>query len=516
MPDKTPELSSQPILSPETLQDGPWFESVRLAYEVRTKPSHPPRWLVPLIGFFIAGLLWLIGWKTAAIVAASIITVLTVIELVNPLLGEKIQKAFALFGTWLAYALGWVLLAPLFMVVGPLSKLFTRVMGADPLGRRLAGAPTYWHFSAGERQRTRKTGSMFCVERRPAGGRNWLAALALLGVIGFIAGELVLRYWFGFHSPLLYSGDADCGYRPRPGQTLQTGRGRVTINNFSMRCPSDVEAKKPDGVFRIFLIGDSTLFGGEYLTDEETYALLLERKLNGEHGGGGRRVEVLPMGVNGWGPLHALGYVNRFGTFEADLGIIAMSAANCDRPLTLMDGTRFPAVKPRLAWEVVFSKIAWEQNRKIATGGTGNYFPAAAESLRLIKRGEDAFVALGAAMLLTTPEVMQQAIPQITYGMNALAGTIETPPGGAPGALPYIERLTPRMLAIGIVMDYPAKLFVGQGTRKELFHDDAHLEVKGHRLFAMYLADRIVRNSKRFRTWAGLPAPATETASPSK
>ena len=61
MPDEFQTPAPQPMLSPETLQDGPWFESVRKAYEVRTRPVHPPRWLVPVIGF----------WQTATSIARA-------------------------------------------------------------------------------------------------------------------------------------------------------------------------------------------------------------------------------------------------------------------------------------------------------------------------------------------------------------------------------------------------------------------------------------------------------------
>ena len=345
---QTPE--PQPMLSPETLQDGPWFEAVKKAYLVRTAPAHPPRWLVPAIGFSIAALLWLIGWRKMAVAGGSIVALLTILDVAHPPTARNVQKGLAVFGGWAGQAIGWILLVPLYFIVGPFSRLFTRVMGSDPLGRRLAGAPSYWHFAADENARTRRTGNLFCVERKTGGGRNWLGALVLLGTIGLIAGEIVLRCWFGFHNPLLYTGDADCGYRPQPNQILTTGRGALTINNVSMRTATNAGARQP-GVFRIFMVGDSTLFAGEYVTNGETYALLVEKYLNEKYGGNGRRIEVLPMGVNGWGPHHALGYVKHFGTFEADLGIIAMSVANSDRPLTLIDGTRYPVRKPRFAWE---------------------------------------------------------------------------------------------------------------------------------------------------------------------
>jgi hypothetical protein len=518
MNDQAPEMSATGrVLSAETLQDGPWFAGVKKAYAWRG--AGLPHAVFVCIGATVAAALYLCGrifdiaWmRHAAIIGAVLVALLAVLQVLSPRTGGKIRTGLAVFAKWVGLAVAWGLLVPGFLIFGTLSRVFTRVIGDDPLGRRIAKNRSYWHETGSEAKRQRHTSSMFCVERQ-RGGRRWIAGLLLLGVIGFAAGEVILRVWFGAHNPLLYTGDADCGYRLQPNQKLATARGAVSINNYSMRYPRDITPEKPAGVFRIFMIGDSTLFAGEYVTDEQTYALRVERHLNEKFGTNGRRIEVLPMGINGWGPYHALGYVKRFGTFNADLAIIAMSAANCDRPLTLLDGTRYPVVKPRLAWEAVFSKYFWEWNRKIATGGTGDYVPDIPESYRHAEKGEDVFVELAATMLKTSPEVMQQAIPQMTYGMNALAGTIETLPNGAACALPYIEHLTPRLAALGVTMDYPAKLFVGKGTQSELFHDNAHLEKKGHVIFAEYLADRIARVSQQFRRYAGLTNPASGAVS---
>lgn len=504
----TPARETQ--LSPETLQDGPWFEKVRKAYEVRTRPAHAPRWLVPAIGFSAAGLLWLAGWKKTAITGGSIVAALTLLDAVHPAAAKRVQKALSVFGAWAGQLIGWILLAPLFVIVGPLSRVFTRVMGADPLGRRMGGAPSYWHFSAKEAARTRKAGSMFCVERRVAGGRNWLGALLLLGICGIVTAEIVLRAVYGYHNPTLYQNDADCGYRVRPNQHIVTGRGEVTINQYSMRY-RNISPEKPEGVFRILLLGDSTLFGGEYLRDGQTYAALTEDRLHRAYPG--KTFEVLPLSCNGWGPHHLLGSVRRYGTYDADLTIIAMSAGNCDRPRYMADSQRYVVKKPVFALQTVFAKLGSDIMSFCATGGTYDYNQGAETVARVIETGEAAFVETAQEILETCPECMAEAIPQICYGMNGLTGAFEMVPGQC--ALRSFQKVQPKLEALGVPMRYPKDLFVGKGEADELWrpNDHAHLGVKGHQLFAEYLAGRIAEASAGFRKYVGAGAPAESAVS---
>lgn len=497
------------MLSPETLQDGPWFESVKRAYEVRSQPSHPPKWLVPVIGFSIAGLLWLFGWRKTAIVGGSIVAAMTLLEVIQPAAARKVQKGLAVFGAWAAQSIGWLLLCPLFLTVGPLSRLFTRVMGADPLGRRMANAPSYWHFGADEKQRTRKTGSMFCVERRTAGGRNWLGALVLLGVIGVIAGELIFRFWFGFHNPLLYMHDTDCGFRLRPHQDIRTGRGQVEVNNFAMRYHRDITPEKPAGVYRILVLSDSTGFGGEYHTNAQTYCGLLESRLNRAYPG--RAFEVLPVAVNGWGPHHALGYVRKYGVFGADLALVAIPAGDIDRPLTLMSGTRYLAAKPRFAWETVIAMACHNMKERIAMGGR-DYVHNEAEAYRQHEAGAQAFLDLG--LLIKEKgcqEVIYETPPQETYDQYALSGTI-----AKDGKFyTYYQRIRPKLESAGFVMEYPQKLLAGLGKpgKNDIFadggKDGGHYAARGHEIYAGYLFDQLAARSPSFRSYAGLPEPAT-------
>lgn len=503
MNDEVITPAPQPMLSPETLQDGPWFESVRRAYEVRTRKHQFPRWLFPAIGLTIAAIIFLLWSRTLGSIAGAVAFGLLLIDLLNEALAHSIQRWLSRFGAWVGHAVGWLLLAPMFLVVGPLSRVFTRVMGADPLGRRRAKDPTYWQFAADERARTRKTGSMFCVERRVAGGRNWLGALLLLGIIGVIAAELVFRFYFHFHNPLLYMHDSQCGYRLRPNQDITSARGAVQTNNYSMRYHRDVTPEKPAGVFRILLLSDSTGFGGEYHTNAQTYAGLMEARLNQRYAGAGKTFEVLPACVNGWGPHHALGYVKRFGNFNADLVLVTIPAGDIDRPLSTMSSTRYMSTKPRFALSTVM--VMAVQNVKDRLVYTKDYCDNDEEFEEQLKSGVAAFAEIGRTLQrLGTEEVIYESYPQMTYNQDAIAGTIER----EGYFYRYYERLRPALQSAGFIMEYRQTLFKGTAM-DEIFHDTGHLAAKGHSIFADYLIGQLAERSAGFRKYAALPEPAT-------
>jgi hypothetical protein len=507
----TPRSAHGP-LSPESLVDGPWFGKVKEACATR-KGARIPRWLFPLGGLLIAGLLFTLGgrWRTVAYIGAGLVLGMVVLEALNPNAAAAIHRGLAKFGQWLGKIVGWIFLVPAYLIVGPVARLLTRVTGPDPLALRAGNNPSFWAWADTEKRRAGQAARMFCAER-VAGGRNWLAALLVLGLIGFLAGELVLRFYFGYHNPVLYQSDSHCGFRLRPDQDVVTPRGHVQINNFSMRYHRDVTKEKPAGVFRILMIGDSTLFGGEYLTNSETYAGLVEDRLNARYNAGGQKYEVLPIGTNGWGPQHQLGWVEKFGTFNADLTLVTTPAADVDRPKILVDGTRYMTVKPVLAWQTMFTWACWEGRHWLGTSG-GNYYPDEAESMMMIREGVRAFVDLGKLVRKSCPQVMFECLPQISsYGQAALEGRFEE--NSRYKAL--LDMLLPDLKAAGFDMTYPITLFKGWKPEDQLFHDGAHLDKKGHDLYADYLISRIVEVSPGFRKYAGLPEPAPAAAAPAR
>jgi len=98
----------------------------------------------------------------------------------------------------------------------------------------------------------------------------------------------------------------------------------VSFNSAGMRDREHV-TKKPTGVFRILLLGDSFMEALQ-VPFEASLPSLLERRLEQETG---KRVEVINAGVSGWGTDDELRYLTMYGLkYQPDLVVVAMTLHN--------------------------------------------------------------------------------------------------------------------------------------------------------------------------------------------
>lgn len=124
---------------------------------------------------------------------------------------------------------------------------------------------------------------------------------------------------------MYFEADPYTGYRLKPGG----------IGHFQMDIPAaanshghrDVEVtlKKPPGVFRILVVGDSFTVGAN-VRQEEAYPKVLEMRLKSVYG---PRIQVVNSGVGGWDPFQYAQYFERYGQqFEPDLILVGFFVGN--------------------------------------------------------------------------------------------------------------------------------------------------------------------------------------------
>ncbi len=106
------------------------------------------------------------------------------------------------------------------------------------------------------------------------------------------------------------------------------GYFHVTTNSLRMR-GREISPKKPPGVFRVLVMGDSWTFG-EGVNDDETFCARLEELLNRRLKGAGLRAEVLNAAYTaGYSPDSAYVYLHRKGfAFKPDVVIYASVVSN--------------------------------------------------------------------------------------------------------------------------------------------------------------------------------------------
>ncbi len=469
-------------------------------------PLKPFRWFAPVdrhsstegrlsvsakatVGLLVGVLLFCNGCTTAGIVVCTIALVLGVVSLLSTRARIAVSIFFARLGQLLGRGLGIVVLAPIYVIVFSLGNAWQWLTGSDPLQMYDDGRQSFWLESDTQQRKQRYVYAMFATERLRPGGRRLLpACIVFIAVV--LGAELTLRC-MGFGHPLLYVNDPQVGYYPAPNQNVTRYGGRVITNRFGMRS-GNYTLEKPAGVLRILLIGDSTLYGGSYMDQEELYASLLEKHLNKspdrdklDRG----KVEVFSIGVNAWGPFHKLGYIEKHGTFDADVAVVCMPIGDIYRPqYGLQELPYFSADRPpRCAIEEFVAHLAWRYKADIA----GAWTPE--DRREQGRRGIEAYVELAEALRRRGCEVFFEILPSRTAGTT---GDV------SPEERRNVDQLRKALASEGFLrVGYPVGLFRNHGAVEELYHDSCHLYQKGHRLYAKYLNRRMMRHSEHLGRW---------------
>jgi lysophospholipase L1-like esterase len=126
-------------------------------------------------------------------------------------------------------------------------------------------------------------------------------SLAATLAAALVLGELMLRA-IGFSHPTWYQPHPELGWTLRPGAAAWfTGEGRAWVEiNDQGRRDAGATRDKPNGVYRIAVLGDSYSEAMQVARDE-TYWAQLPQYLRACGFAGDRKVEVLNFGVSGYG-----------------------------------------------------------------------------------------------------------------------------------------------------------------------------------------------------------------------
>jgi hypothetical protein len=469
-------------LSPDNLKAHPWHAFQAGGTSLSGLRSRKlAEILVPLV--VIAVLLMVRAFVMAG-VATGITVVLWILRASSPSGRRWVDKAVGGFAHWAGHAVATLLLVPAFFVVMTWVRLMNRLSGNDPLQLRSGEAPTFWLPSDVESRRARYAKSMFCTERL-TGRRIAVLPLAALALALLVGAELGLRL-YGFGNPLLYQQDPDVGYFPKPNQRVRHPGRIISVNNFGMRSP-DVPPVKVPGHVRILLLGDSTL-AGTWVSNDELYSSLLEKKLNAA--AGAPVFEVLNMGVDAWGPFHELAFVKKFGTFDADVAVICGPVYNCYRPLYGLERPEFLSADhpPRFAIDqVVYQLFLRYRSRQLgppAWGKPGEH--ADAQALR----GFEAYAELVRLLQQQGVEVLVEMMPSKSEMLGATRDA---------GTQRLVDQLMQQLAPLGVTVECAGQIFKDAKPATKVFHDQIHFDRLGHRLYADYFAGRLLQISARVR-----------------
>ena len=166
--------------------------------------------------------------------------------------------------------------------------------------------------------------------------REWIIRLGLIA-FGSIIGISVLEFGLSrlapnpktFRADYYYEPDKYIGWKGKPGFEGEFKKGSIVsyvrMNSHGFRDKERRYEKKED-TFRILVLGDSFTEALQ-VPLERTFPYILEEKLNSE--GGGKRFEVINLGVSGFGTAQEYLALKYYGLkYNPDLVILAFFIGN--------------------------------------------------------------------------------------------------------------------------------------------------------------------------------------------
>ncbi len=134
----------------------------------------------------------------------------------------------------------------------------------------------------------------------------------------------------GLTHPPFYTYDYYRGWKLRPGTSgwqEKEGEAFVRINQQGFRGP-EVSAAKPANTVRIAVLGDS-FTEGQQVPEDQTFCAVAQRALAKCPALGGRKIETLNFGVNGYGTAQELMALRRqVWQFAPDIVVLAVFTGN--------------------------------------------------------------------------------------------------------------------------------------------------------------------------------------------
>ena len=460
-----------------------WFTPIP---EPRVASAPLAIWSV-VVGTASGGLLFTRGHRLFATLVWATALLLT-LGLNSPTFRTPILRVAHWLGAVAGRITTLAVLWPFYVLVFGAVRLTLAAARVDLLGLRLHPEwPSYWRPAAPEQKRAKFYQRLFTVEPSRQESHSLAWVIGILAFVMVLAGssELILRA-MGFGNPIVYQVDPRVGYYPAPNQDVHRYGGEIHINTFGMRS-RDVTAAKPAGTFRILMLGDSTLYGGSYIDQSQIYSTRLEGLLDQNLSvlpNSPRQVEVLSMGVNAWGPQHELAYLKEFGLFEADLVMVMGPPGDAYRERYGIAQLPFYADghRPQFAWQEFWDHMMWEHN--LRKKGTILRSKASQQAGEVLADGVAAWLEMASLAQAQGARVDFEFLPNEEEVRKGRASE---------SSQRVLDALLPELIRERVPNAFPVQLFQSNGRAAKLYHDGVHLNQSGHKTYALYLRDRVLR-----------------------
>jgi lysophospholipase L1-like esterase len=284
-------------------------------------------------------------------------------------------------------------------------------------------------------------------------------------VVALVLGEIGLRSLFGFGNPLTYIADDNIGYLLAPNQRTRRFGNRIEINEYSMRSAPISQTPAPS-TLRILILGDSIANGGWWTDQANTISSLLMASLSHR-----QPTEVMNASANSWGPRNELAYLQKFGTFQAQVVVLLLNTddlfANAPTSLPVGRDRNYPNQKPALAYIEVWQRYLQK--------------PRPHPELKAIPKEKGDIVAVNLETIGKIQTFTREHNTKFLLAMTPLLREI-----GEPGPRDYEIKTRQRLKDFTqdqqiTYIDF-LPIFNATNNSKALYQDHIHLNLQGNQL----------------------------------
>lgn len=166
---------------------------------------------------------------------------------------------------------------------------------------------------------------------------RWILCLAAMVPGLMLVAEVGLRWVVGIGEAPYSIDDPSTEYRFAPGATYHRMGHTIHFNAYSMRSEDFSKNKTQANERRILFIGDSIINGGGQTDQSQLASELIGKRLREEMG---VPVVVGNASAASWGPENELGYVRKFGLFDADVVVLVVSSHDATDKMPDLSGIR--------------------------------------------------------------------------------------------------------------------------------------------------------------------------------
>jgi lysophospholipase L1-like esterase len=197
-------------------------------------------------------------------------------------------------------------------------------------------------------------------------------------ISGFVLLESILRFAIGLGTPPLSVAHPKIEYMLAPDQNVIRFGNRYRTNAWGMRSSSFPRRKLNSQEYRLLVVGDSVINGGNQTDQNDLATAILERELSTKLG---QLVVVANVSAGSWGPGNWLAFFNEYGLFDADHIILVANGGDIgDTPIfDPLNPATHPIYPPSFASEELLTRYlprylpSWlrrASDKEVPTGST--------------------------------------------------------------------------------------------------------------------------------------------------